>query len=294
MRREDLESLLEQLSEAGWRAGKFRSLEKVAGGVHDAHRLRFESADIFLKTTRLENAVMLDDESEALTRLRATGTIIAPRPLLNGVAGEIAYLALRWLELHPALPAAQQRLGRMLAALHRCEADRYGWERDNHIGLTRQRNAWSDNWCEFFIDRRLGFQLRRAESTSNNGWVRRGLELLDVLPRMLDGYQPAASMLHGDLWSGNMAMREDGEPVIYDPATHHGDRECDIAMTELFGGFSPAFYSAYEEEWPLDEGYADRRPLYQLYHVINHVNMFGGGYVKQASAMIEGLLARFA
>ncbi|HEX7047437.1 MAG TPA: fructosamine kinase family protein [Gammaproteobacteria bacterium] len=294
MRREDLESLLEQLSEAGWRAGAFRNLETVAGGVHDAHRLRFENADIFLKATRLENAVMLADEADALTRLRATGAVIMPRPLLNGVAGEIAYLALRWIDLNPALPDAQRRLGRMLAALHRCEADRYGWDRDNHIGLTRQRNAWSDNWCEFFTDQRLGFQLRLAEKKTNDEWVRRGFDLLDVLPRMLDAYQPVASTLHGDLWSGNMAMRGDGEPVIFDPAAHYGDRECDIAMTELFGGFSPAFYSAYEEEWPLEEGYEDRRPLYQLYHVVNHVNMFGGGYAKQASTMIESLLAKFA
>src|SRR5690606_21879 len=98
--------------------------------------------------------------------------------------------------------------------------------------------------------------------------------------------------LHGDLWNGNMGMRADGEPVIYDPAAYHGDRECDLAMTELFGGFSPAFYSAYEEEWPLDEGYEERRPLYQLYHVINHANMFGGGYMRQAHAMIEALLER--
>lgn len=289
MRKEELDSLLEQLQDAGWSAGPFRGLETVAGGVHDAHRIRFERGDIFLKTNRLENAVMLADEAEGLRRLRATGTVLMPKPLLHGVAGDTAWLAMRWLDLYPAMTEAQQRLGRMLANLHRVEADRYGWAGDNHIGLVRQTNAWSEDWCEFFAERRLGFQLRLLERRGTFDWVRRGFELVDALPRLLGGHRPAPSLLHGDLWNGNMAMRGDGEPVIYDPAVHYGDRECDIAMTELFGGFSPAFYSAYEEEWPLDDGYTERRPLYQLYHVLNHANMFGGGYAQQAARMIEAL-----
>lgn len=294
MRKEDLDSLCEQLAAAGWRGGNLRGVETITGGVHHAHRLRFEHGDLFLKTARLENAALLDDEAESLARLRETGTVILPRPLLNGLTSETAWLALKWIDLYPAVPDAQQRLGRMLAALHRCEADRYGWQRDNHIGLTRQCNAWSDNWCEFFTDQRLGFQLRVAEQRTNDVWVKRGFALLDVLPRMLDGHQPPASLLHGDLWSGNFAMRADGEPVIFDPAAYYGDRETDLAMTELFGGFSPVFYATYEEEWPLDDGYEERRALYQLYHVVNHANMFGGGYAKQAARMIDGLLARFS
>ncbi len=294
MRREDIDSLLEQLAAAGWEAGNFRGIETIAGGVHDAHRMRFERADIFLKTTRLEGAAMLDDEAEALARLRETGTVILPRPLLNGIAGECAYLALKWIDLHPAGPDAQQRMARMLAALHRCEADRYGWTRDNHIGLTRQPNPWSDNWCTFFTEQRLGHQLRIAERRGSNAWVKRGLEMLDVLPKIFDGYQPVASTLHGDLWNGNTGMRGDGEPVLFDPAAYHGDRETDIAMTELFGGFSPVFYAAYDEEWPLDDGYEERRPLYQLYHVINHANLFAGGYARQAERMIEAVFARFS
>lgn len=291
MRREDLDNLLEQLAAAGWEAGEFRGIETVAGGLHDAHRLRFERADIFLKTTRYERAAMLDDEADGLAALRRSGTVITPQPLLHGIAGEMAYLALRWTDLHPPTPEAQQRLGRMLAALHRCEADRYGWPRDNHIGLIRQPNGWCDDWATFFAEQRLGFQLRLAEQRGAD-WVDRGFELLDRLPRLLDGHEPSPSLLHGDLWNGNMAMRADGEPVIFDPAVYHGDRETDLAMTELFGGFSPAFYSTYEEEWPLDDGYAERRPLYQLYHVINHANMFGSGYERQAVRLIESLLAR--
>lgn len=292
MRREEIDSVLEQLAVAGWQAGQFRGLETVAGGVHDAHRLRFEKSDIFLKTTRIESAAMLSDEAYALARLRESSAVIVPRPLLDGIAGDVSWLALVWIDLYPANADAQQRLGGMLAQLHRCEADRYGWPHDNHIGLTHQPNTWSDNWCEFFTDQRLGFQLRLAEQLNNADWVQRGFALLDAMPALLDGYQPEASLLHGDLWGGNVAMRKDGEPVIYDPASHYGDRECDIAMTQLFGGFSPSFYSGYDAEWALDEDYELRRPLYQLYHVLNHVNMFGGGYERQAARMIDELLAK--
>lgn len=290
MRSEDLDSLCEQLADAGWSGGARVGMEPVSGGIHDAHRLRFERADIFLKTSRVEHAVMLDDEADALQRLRAAAVVLLPEPLLCGIAGESAYLALEWLDLKSASPDAQARLARMLAALHANEADRHGWHRDNHIGLTRQRNAWCDDWCEFFATRRLEYQLRLAER-DGKPWTMEGFRLIERLPLLLEGHKPAASLLHGDLWNGNMAMRSDGEPVVYDPASYYGDRETDIAMTELFGGFSPAFYSAYEAEWPLDDGYARRRPLYQLYHIINHANMFGGGYERQAAGMINTLLS---
>lgn len=293
MRKEELDSLCEQLQEAGWEGGAFRSVEKIAGGIHDAHCMRFANGRLFLKTTRLESAAMLDDEADALERLRASGSVLLPKPLLNGVAGEIAYLALKWIDLYPATSDAQRRLGYMLANMHRFEADRHGWHRSNHIGTMRQINDWCDDWCEFFATRRLEFQLRLAERRGGNrDWIREGFGLMDRLPNLLDGYQPVPSLLHGDLWNGNMAMRFDGEPVIFDPAAWHGDRETDLAMTELFGGFSADFYSAYAEEWPLEPGYAERKPLYQLYHVINHYNMFGGGYERQAASLIKQLLAR--
>lgn len=292
MRKEELDSLCEQLAEAGWNAGALRAIETIAGGVHDAHRMRFDSGDLFLKTTRLENAAMLDDEADALQRLRASGSVLLPKPLLSGVAGDNAYLALKWLDLYPATAEAQERLGRMLAAMHAFEADRHGWYRDNHIGLLHQANGWLSDWCEFFATRRLEVQLRLAEHRSNGEWVQKGFKLLDRLPRLLGDHRPAPSLLHGDLWNGNTAMRGDGEPVIFDPAAYYGDRETDIAMTELFGGFAPTFYSAYNEQWPLDDDYSERKPLYQLYHVINHANMFGGSYERQAAGMIDTLLAR--
>lgn len=290
MRSEVLSSIVERLHADGWQAGSFLGCETVPGGVHTVHRLRFEQAGIFLKTNRADNLAMLEDELEGLCALRGTGTLFLPQPLGTGVADDVAWLALEWLELMALSNDAQARLGRALARLHRCEADRYGWHRDNHIGLTRQANAWSPDWCEFFAERRLGFQLRLAERHGEIAWVRQGFDLLDHLPRLLESHRPAASLLHGDLWSGNVAMLANAEPVVFDPAPYYGDRETDLAMTELFGGFAPAFYAAYEDEWPLDEGYAGRRLLYQLYHVLNHANMFGGGYAQQASRMIEELL----
>jgi len=292
MHRDDIESVLEQLAGAGWQAGEFLDIEAVASGVHDACRLRFEQSDIFLKITRYENAAMLNDEAYSLACLRESETVILPRVLLSGLAGETAWLALEWLELFPASATAQHRLGGMLAALHRCKAEQYGWPRDNYIGFTHQPNAWSGNWCEFLVEQRLGFQLRLAEKHNSADWVQRGLRLLEATPAVFDGYQPEPSLLHGDLWNGNMGMRVDGEPVVFDPAAYYGDREADLAMTELFGGFTPSFRSGYEAAWPLDDGYDMRRSFYQLYHLLNHANMFGSGYEGRAARMIDGLLAR--
>ena len=291
MRREEIDSVLEQMAAAGWGAGKFMGLETVAGGIHDAHRMRFERADVFLKTTRLESAARLASEAFSLARLRESATLLLPEPLLHGLAGEMSWLAIRWLDLFPASPDAQRRLGALLADMHRCEADRYGWPQNNHIGTNSQLNGWSDDWGAFFVQQRLEPQLRLAERQARGEWLQRGFRLLERVPQLLGSHRPEASLLHGDLWSGNIAMRRDGEPVVYDPAAWFGDRETDIAMTELFGGFTPDFYSAYNDAWPLDAGYEQRRPLYQLYHVLNHVNMFGGGYERQAARMIDELLA---
>jgi fructosamine-3-kinase len=174
-------------------------------------------------------------------------------------------------------------MGRMLATLHRHTGERFGWERDNWIGLAPQKNGWSDDWIGFFRDCRLAPQLARA------ALEREAQPLIAVLPSFFDGYLPQPSLLHGDLWSGNAGFLRDGSPVIFDPAVYYGDREADLAMTELFGGFPPAFYAAYREAWPLDSGYEQRRDLYNLYHVLNHANLFGGGYVAQARRLIAAL-----
>jgi fructosamine-3-kinase len=179
-----------------------------------------------------------------------------------------------------------------LAVLHRCSAEYFGFARDNFIGSTAQPNDWNEDWIDFWRDRRLGFQLQLAAKNGLGVSLQSaGERLLDAVPAYFATYSPRPSLLHGDLWSGNHAYLDDGTPAVFDPAVYYGDRECDIAMTELFGGYPPAFYAAYRTAWPLDPGYAVRRELYNLYHILNHANLFGGGYVQQAEHLMHKLLA---
>jgi protein-ribulosamine 3-kinase len=221
---------------------------------------------------------MFRAEAEGLAALARAG---APVPTVH-FAGERhgeAVIEMQRLELGAA--SDWPALGRILAELHRHTAPRYGWEQDNWIGLAPQRNGWYDDWPTFWFDRRLAPQARSARAS--------GLRLdLEALRPLLTGHRPAASLLHGDLWHGNVGFTPAG-PVLYDPAVYHGDRETDLAMTELFGGFPPAFYAAYDAAWPRDSGYAQRRDLYKLYHVLNHLNLFGAGYLRQAQALVAQL-----
>jgi protein-ribulosamine 3-kinase len=215
-----------------------------------------------------------------------------PAPLPIGEAQGQAFLALEWIDLGPGTPAAEALLGEGLAALHRCLAPRFGLTRDNFIGSTPQPNGEKDDWVAFLRDRRLGFQLALAARNGHGGRLQdRGRRLLELLDVFFATYQPRPSLLHGDLWGGNWGMDGAGRPVIFDPAVYHGDREADLAMTRLFGGFGAAFYAAYVREWPLDAAAGTRRDLYNLYHVLNHLNLFGGGYRAQAEGMIDRLLA---
>ena len=159
----------------------------------------------------------------------------------------------------------------MLAEAHRNPGKRFGWSRDNYIGSTPQANGWCENWAGFWRERRLKPQLELAK---RNGFDLRFDEDL------LKNHSPQPALLHGDLWSGNAGFTTHG-PVVFDPAVYYGDREADLAMTELFGGFPRAFYEAYEETYPLDEGYRARKHLYNLYHLLNHLNLFGAGYLSQ-------------
>ena len=203
-----------------------------------------------------------------------------------------ACLVLEWLQLDHARVAEARVLGQRLAAVHQCAASTFGWFRDNFIGTTPQPNPKCDNWAKFFIESRIGFQLDLA---FRNGFESELREPASNLPRVLEhilcDHRPSASLLHGDLWGGNWAVCR-GEPVIFDPAVYYGDRETDLAMTRLFGGFSEEFYAAYEAAWPLPEGHAARLPVNQLYHVLNHLNLFGGAYLGRALAIIRSLPVR--
>ena len=236
---------------------------------------------------------MFEAEAAGLDEIARSATIRVPRPVCFGSSAGSSWLALEHISFRPAGRHGMRALGRGLARLHRVTAPQFGWDRDNTIGATPQVNAPGSGWIAFWREHRLGFQLDLAARNGHTGRLQqRGGQLLEKLPEFFTDYTPAPSLLHGDLWSGNAGFDESGDPVIYDPAVYYGDREADIAMTELFGGFSADFYSGYNAEFPLAAGYARRKDLYNLYHVLNHLNLFGGGYGTQAERMIDQLLAR--
>jgi fructosamine-3-kinase len=228
-------------------------------------------------------------EQAGLDAMAATHTVRVPQPITHGTTGQHAFLVLEYLELNSSGNA--RLLGEQLAALHRAQAKQFGWQQDNTLGETVQPNGWSSDWISFWRERRLGYQLDLAARNGYGGQLQDlGYKLMERLPEFFDGYYPVPSLLHGDLWDGNHAYTADGVPVIVDPAPYYGDREADIAMTELFGGFGQEFYAAYRAAWPLDAGYATRKNLYNLYHILNHANLFGGGYARQAEGMMQRLL----
>jgi fructosamine-3-kinase len=233
-------------------------------------------------------------EAAGLDELRQAQAVRVPAVRGLGVSGASAWLALEWLRLDSAA-SADAALGEQLALQHRRTAPVFGWHRDNTIGSTPQVNTRSDRWVEFFRERRLRYQLDLAARNGHDARLQQRLALLlERMSGFFTDYQPVASLLHGDLWGGNWATASDGRPVIFDPAVYYGDREADLAMTRLFGGFGPDFYAAYASAWPPDAGAAERADLYNLYHVLNHLNLFGAGYVSQVRALTETLLARLA
>jgi fructosamine-3-kinase len=270
-----------------------RKSTSVGGGcINSAYRLEGEGGVYFVKLNRRELLPMFEAESDGLREIAATNTVRAPLPIASGVADGQAYLVMENLTLRTGGGACDRLLGQRLAAMHQIRQPYFGWHRDNTIGSTPQPNAHHTQWPEFWATQRLGFQLKLAERQGYGGKLQReGGKLLERLGGFFSGYLPAPSLLHGDLWGGNYAADENGQPVIYDPACYYGDRETDMAMTELFGGFGKEFQAAYNEVYPLDVGYPIRKTLYNLYHIINHVNLFGGGYLGQAESMISRLLA---
>ena len=287
----DWPSLFDQLKRRGIRAADGH-VEAVAGGdIAAAWRLRTPEGAVFLKTLPAAEADLLASECAGLEALASARVIRVPEVLAEGATGSDAWLALEWLELEPLGSRAAAKLGEALAELHRVRSSEHGWHRDNYIGRTPQPNSPGDDWPAFFRAHRLQHQLGLARTRGFGGaLLSEGLKLCERLPALFAAYRPEPSLLHGDLWAGN-AGEVAGEPVIFDPAVYYGDRESDIAMTRLFGGYPRGFYSEYRRAWPLDDGYERREDLYQLYHILNHLNLFGGGYLRQAERLIARLLA---
>jgi len=265
----------------------------IGGGcINECYVVRGRGRAFFVKLNAPVRADMFAAEAEGLAEIARSNTVRVPQPVCHGANAQASWLALEHLELRSGDNRSMAQLGRNLARMHRVTGARYGWHRDNTIGATPQVNSQSDKWVAFWRECRLGYQLKLAGSRGHSGsLVADGERLLGALPSFFHGYTPPPSLLHGDLWSGNAALEAGGDPVIYDPAVYYGDREADLAMTELFGGFPASFYEAYGAQYPLDAGYGTRKHLYNLYHVLNHFNLFGGGYGAQAQSMIEQLLA---
>ena len=273
------------------------SMRPVGGGcIHQAFAITgkggYGERSCFAKLNGPDRAPMFAAEAEGLAALRAAAAVAVPAVVALGHDDERAWIILEWLELAALDSASGAQLGAALAAQHRVAHARFGWEHDNFIGATAQRNGWSGDWLAFWLDKRLHEQLKlAARHRLPSRMIDRGERLAADCAAFFRGHRPIASLLHGDLWGGNAAALSHGKAVVFDPAVYAGDREADLAMTELFGGFPKDFHSAYRAAWPLDDAYRVRRDFYNLYHVLNHANLFAGGYVRQAEQSVEKLLA---
>ncbi len=286
-----LEEILDDLKNAAGISCEPGAPIAVAGGsINDAFRIESASGPLLLKVNARTGADMFAAEAEGLAALRDAQAVAVPEVYAHGATATHSYLALQWIELAPDPSRAAARLGRELAAQHARTSERFGWHRDNTIGSTPQPNGVADEWTSFLRERRLGYQLELA---AGNGLPRaccaRVSTLLGRLDQYFGDYAPRPSLLHGDLWGGNWGATLGGVPYIFDPAVYFGDREADLAMTRLFGGFGPAFYEAYKTAWPLAPGAERRVPLYNLYHLLNHFNLFGSGYVGQIERALTQL-----
>ena len=284
--------ITEAISQKTGQPFQITSQRSVGGGcINQAVQVSDASRRFFVKLNRADQIAMFEAECDGLKEMYDSQSIRVPQPLCCGVAGDSAFIVMEWLELGGSRSnQAWQQMGEQLAKMHQTVSDRgFGWHRDNTIGATPQKNKWSNDWVEFWRDRRLGPQFSFAH-TKGARFPNRD-ELMNAIPRLLKGHTPTASLLHGDLWSGNAFITTAGEPVILDPATYYGDPETDLAMTELFGRLPNAFYQAYERVNPIDPSYAKRKTLYNLYHILNHYNLFGGSYESQANSMMRQILS---
>jgi fructosamine-3-kinase len=242
----------------------------------------------FIKLNTASLEFMFQVEFDSLNELLQIDTIQIPRPVCFGTADSKSYLVLEYITMNPS--GDQQQLGYALAQMHKITASQYGWYQNNIIGSTPQSNNMQPDWLTFWREERLLPQFKMLyEKGYKNQLQPLSDKLLNNLGSLLANHKPPASLLHGDLWSGNYAFDDQGRPVIFDPALYYGDREADLAMTELFGGFSQDFYQAYNKAWPLDDDYNQRKTLYNLYHILNHANLFGTSYLNQAISMMQRL-----
>ncbi len=286
-----LDQVLDDLQrEAGIaRLGEVRAVG--GGSINRAFRVESGAGPVFVKVNTRQSADMFAAEAAGLEAIREARAVATPVVVALGETREHAWLALEWIDFVANAQPAAERLGRELAAMHAVTGEHFGWHRDNTIGSTPQPNTPTEEWIDFWRKHRLGFQLELA--------VRNGLpsdheyrvrEVIGGLEKYFDGYRPVPSLLQGDLWGGNWGATPEGVPYIYDPAVYYGDREADLAMTRLFGGFGEQFYEGYRAAWPLAPGWERRVGLYNLYHLLNHFNLFGVGYLGRIERVLQDLV----
>lgn len=283
-----IEAQIQQVTGLPFRVAHHRP---IGGGcINQAYAIDDGDRAFFVKLNQVSQVAMFEAEFLGLRQMYDSNTIRVPRPITWGTDDRHAFIVMEWLNFGYGTHQSWQDMGTQLAALHRVTSDRgFGWDINNTIGSTPQPNPWTANWLDFFLEHRMRYQFRLA--ARRGGHFPKQDALLAAIPKLLAGHHPQPSLVHGDLWSGNAAVTKEGIPVILDPATYFGDREVDIAMTELFGRFPNDFYSAYHAAFPLPPGYEQRKVLYNLYHILNHFNLFGSGYAAQANSMISELLS---
>ena len=263
----------------------------ISGGcINETHIVQMGDQRWFVKLNSVDKLDMFEAEMEGLSILNSAHALRVPEPLTCGSTETHSYLITEAITAGSSAQA-MRLAGEQLAALHHSTQPRFGHQRDNYIGATKQINTVESDWLSFWREHRLSYQLKLAQTNGIGGaTMALAHQLIEALPHFLN-HSPKASLLHGDLWGGNMMIDHHGMPVIYDPAIYYGDRETDLAMTHLFGGFTDDFYAAYHANYSLDEGHEVRRTLYNLYHILNHFNLFGGGYGQQAHSMMQRLLS---
>lgn len=268
------------------------SLRPIGGGdINEAFQARLAGGrTVFVKTNPRAPRAMFPTEARGLAWLDEAEAIRIPKVLAVSTedGDETPFLALEMIEPGRRVSGFDEELGRGLAALHRFGAPSFGLDFDNFIGRLPQSNAPSDDWPTFYRERRLAPQLRLAADRGlASKRMRRGLDELFAKLEAIVGDPEPPARLHGDLWGGNLHVDETGHPCLIDPAPYGGHREVDLAMMQLFGGFGSAVFDAYDEAFPLQPGWRDRVPLYQLYPLLVHVNLFGSGYVGSVERALD-------
>lgn len=262
-------------------------IKSVNGGdISDSWAIETDEESLFLKKNSMENKHLGDAEWKGLKELNKCKSIRTPKCYGTIEMENHSYLLLEHLNLRAHNSESMKSLGTNLAKMHKVNSEKFGFHENNYIGSTPQVNHWSNSWIDFYINCRI---IPQAYMLGDDFIETKAELLASKLETFFKDYTPLPSLLHGDLWSGNTGSLPNNTPVIYDPSVYYGDRETDIAMTEMFGGFSPEFYKAYNQEWPLNPGYSKRKNLYILYHSLNHANMFGGSYIDQSKHLLKNL-----